>query len=169
MSEEKRNHPRLKVRVPVELRQETTETPIRGETADLSLGGFYIEMMFTLEIGTVLDITLQVDDSTLLAAGEVVTCDRTVGNGIRFTSMLPEDREDLERFLQAVEAKQQGTCRPRTRVSGPSCFDDHSCSSYSSVCSGNSTPQSHFSGSTHSAPICFSEEPSRAMTQTTRN
>ncbi len=107
MTEEKRNHPRLKVRVPVELRPEETETPIRGETADLSLGGFYIEMMFTLDIGTQVDITLQVGDSTLLAAGEVAACDRTVGNGVRFTSMLPEDREELERFLQAVEAKQQ--------------------------------------------------------------
>lgn len=112
MSEEKRNHPRLKVRVPVELRQEATETPIRGETADLSLGGFYIEMMFTLDLGTELDITLQVGDSTLLAAGEVVTCDRTVGNGIRFTSMLPEDREDLDCFLQSVEAKPQGDVPP---------------------------------------------------------
>jgi c-di-GMP-binding flagellar brake protein YcgR len=108
MSEEKRNHPRLKVRVPVELRPEATETPIRGETADLSLGGFYIEMMFTLEIGTQVDITLQAGDSTLLAAGEVVTCDRTVGNGIRFLRMLPDDREELDRFLQAVEAKQDG-------------------------------------------------------------
>jgi c-di-GMP-binding flagellar brake protein YcgR len=112
MAEEKRNYPRLKVRVPVELRQEATEAPIRGETADLSLGGFYIEMVFTLDIGTELDITLQVGDSTLLAAGEVVTCDRTVGNGIRFTSMLPEDREDLERFLQAVEAKERGDVPP---------------------------------------------------------
>jgi c-di-GMP-binding flagellar brake protein YcgR len=112
MPEEKRNHPRLKVRVPVELRPEATETPIRGETSDLSLGGFYIEMMFTLDIGTELDITLQVGDSTLLAAGEVVTCDRTVGNGIRFTSMLPEDREELERFLQAVEAQQKGGSPP---------------------------------------------------------
>lgn len=108
MTEEKRNHARLKVRVPVELRTEATETPIRGETADMSLGGFYIEMMFTLEIGTELDITLQIGDSTLLAAGEVVTCDRTVGNGIRFTRMLPEDHEELDRFLRAVEASHSG-------------------------------------------------------------
>ena len=107
MREEKRKHPRLKVRVPVELRPEASETPIRGETTDLSLGGFYIEMMFTLEIGTQLDITIQVGDSILLGTGEVVTCDRTVGNGIRFTSMLPDDREELDRFLQAVEAQQK--------------------------------------------------------------
>jgi len=108
MTEEKRNHPRLKVRIPVEVRTEAIETPIRGETADLSLGGFYIEMMFTLEIGTRLDITLQVGDATLLAAGEVVTCDRTVGNGIRFTRILPEDQEELDRFIQLVGAKQMG-------------------------------------------------------------
>jgi c-di-GMP-binding flagellar brake protein YcgR len=108
MTEEKRKHPRWKVRVPVELRPEASETPIRGETVDLSLGGFYVEMMFALEIGTQLDITLKVGDSILLATGEVVTCDRTVGNGIRFTRMLPDDRVELDRFLQAVEAQQKG-------------------------------------------------------------
>ncbi len=108
MSEERRKHPRLKVRVPVEMLTEASEAPIRGETADLSLGGFYIEMMFALEIGTLVDITLQVGNSTLLAVGEVVTCDRAVGNGIRFTRMLPDDCEELDRFLQAVGAQQKG-------------------------------------------------------------
>jgi hypothetical protein len=105
MSDDKRNHPRLKVRVPVELRAEGSGIPVRGETMDLSLSGFYIEMMFTLEIGTKLDITLQLGDSTLLAIGEVVTCDRTVGNGIQFVTMLREDQEELGRFLQALEAE----------------------------------------------------------------
>ena len=67
MSEEKRNHSRLKVCVPVEL-QPATGSPIRGKTADLSVTGFYIEMMFTLSLGTQVDIKLQVGDSTLLAA-----------------------------------------------------------------------------------------------------
>jgi c-di-GMP-binding flagellar brake protein YcgR len=107
MTEEKRKHPRLKVRVPVELRPEGSETPIRAETSDLSLGGFYIEMVFTLEIGTQLDIALRIGDSTLLALGKIATCDRTVGNGIQFMRMLPEDRGELDHFLQAAEAKQK--------------------------------------------------------------
>jgi c-di-GMP-binding flagellar brake protein YcgR len=115
MSEERRKHSRVKVRVPVELRTEAAETPLRVETSDLSLGGFYIEMMFTLEIGTQVDITLQVGDSTLLAVGEVVTCDRTVGNGIRFTRMLPDDREELDRFLEDIEAKQKADVPPEKR------------------------------------------------------
>ena len=45
----------------------------------------------------------------------------------------------------------------------------HSFPSYSSACSGNRSPQRCFPGSKHSAPICFSEEPSRATIQVTRN
>jgi len=112
MSEEKRKHPRHNVRVPVALRTETSETPIRGETADLSLDGFYIETMLTLDIGTQLDVTLQLGETTVLAAAEVATCDHTVGNGIRFTKMLPEDREELEHFLQAAEEAEQKTDIP---------------------------------------------------------
>ena len=106
ISVEKREHRRLKVRVPVELQPETTTSPMRTETADLSLSGLYVEMMFTLDLDTQLDIKLQLGGSTVLAVGKVATCDRTVGNGILFTRMLPEDREELRKFLQAVDTQQ---------------------------------------------------------------
>ena len=41
----RRKHPRLKVRVPIEFRPEGSGTLV-GATADLSLGGCYLEMMF---------------------------------------------------------------------------------------------------------------------------
>jgi PilZ domain len=88
-----------------------TESAIKGETADISLGGFYLPTMFTMAIGTELDITLQLGASPLPAIGRVVTCDRTVGNGIRFLRMLPEDREELRQFLQAAEAEQDSAPR----------------------------------------------------------
>ena len=104
MTEEKRHHARVKLRVPVELRT-PNQNPIRTETSDLSVSGFYVEMIFTLEVGTGLDITLRLGDATFVATGVVVTCDRTVGNGIRFTRILPEDKAELERFLQAAAAE----------------------------------------------------------------
>jgi len=55
--QDRREHPRVKVRVPVELRLEGSEVPISGATSDISLGGCYIEMMFTLARDTKLDIT----------------------------------------------------------------------------------------------------------------
>ena len=46
MEKEKRESNRVKMRVPVELQSEGSKGPIRTETADLSLTGFYVEMMF---------------------------------------------------------------------------------------------------------------------------
>jgi c-di-GMP-binding flagellar brake protein YcgR len=104
MKEEKRRHARVKIRVPVEMRT-PNENPIRAETSDLSVSGFYVEMLFTLEVGAQLDITLRLGDASVVAVGEVVTCDRTVGNGIRFTRILPDDKEELDRYLQAANAQ----------------------------------------------------------------
>lgn len=80
--------------------QGTRESPIRGATADLSLGGCYVETLFPLAIGTTLEVKLQVD-GTLLVLAEVVTCDPQVGYAIQFTKMLPEDIEELRAFLEA--------------------------------------------------------------------
>jgi hypothetical protein len=84
----------------MELRVEDSESPIRGATADLSLGGCYIETMFPFAIGTVLELKLQVD-GTLQVLAKVVTSDPQVGNGMEFTKMLPEDIEKLRAFLEA--------------------------------------------------------------------
>jgi len=53
-------------------------------------------------------MSLQLDE-TLLALGTVVTCDPQVGNGIKFTRMLPEDQEQLRAY---VEAAQQAKEKP---------------------------------------------------------
>lgn len=97
---EQREHQRVRVRVPIELLVGDSESPVRGATADLSLGGCYVETLFPLAIGTALELKLQVD-GTLLVRAEVVTCDPQVGNGIQFNKMLPEDIGELRAFLEA--------------------------------------------------------------------
>jgi c-di-GMP-binding flagellar brake protein YcgR len=56
--QERRQHSRTKVPVAVELQSERGSGPLRNKTADLSIGGLYVEMMFTLEVGTKLKIVL---------------------------------------------------------------------------------------------------------------
>ena len=102
---ERRGFHRLKLHIPVELYTEASESPIRGATADLSCGGCYIETIFPFPIGTELEMKLQLED-TLLVLGLVVTCDPQVGNGIRFTRILPEDVEQLRVFLEAAEKRE---------------------------------------------------------------
>ncbi len=101
MSTERREHQRFKLKVPVEIYPEDHETPFRGATTDLSLGGCYFESIFPFPVGTRLELKLQVDD-TLLILATVVTCDSQFGNGIRFDKILPEDLEQLEAFLNSV-------------------------------------------------------------------
>src|ERR1700690_640999 len=102
---DRRQYPRLKVGVPIELRPEGSEFPIRGATSDLSLGGCYVEMTFTFPVGTLLEISLALEEP-VLALATVVTCDTQVGNGIKFTKMLPEDQERLRVYLEAAEKSQ---------------------------------------------------------------
>ena len=99
---DRRNAPRFKIRVPVEFEVEGGSGPIRGATADLSAGGCYIETMFPFPIGTTLDLKLRLEN-TLLIVAVVVTCDPQVGNGIKFEKMLPEDLEELQKYLDSPQ------------------------------------------------------------------
>jgi hypothetical protein len=102
---ERREHHRLKIKVPIELYTENSSSPIRGATSDLSLTGCYIETIFPFPVGTQLEMKLQLE-GTLVLLGTVVTSDPQVGNGIHFTRMLPEDVEELRAFLEAAEKKE---------------------------------------------------------------
>jgi hypothetical protein len=99
---EKRDSARVNVKVPVELYAPDSEIPLRGATSDLSQSGCYIESIFPFPIGTILEMSLEVG-STVLALGTVVTCDPQVGNGIKFTKILPEDQEQLHAYIQAAQ------------------------------------------------------------------
>ena len=106
MDHDRREHPRVKVRVPVEIYTEGSDSPVRGATTDLSLGGCYVETVFPFPVGTSLELKLQVD-GTLLILATVVTCDPQVGNGIQFTKMLPEDIDELRVFVTNAQQNEQ--------------------------------------------------------------
>ena len=112
--QEHRKYPRSKVGVPVELKSEGAATPSRTETADLSLGGCYVEMSFTLQLGTKLDLVLWVDDEPVATKALVVTHHPQFGNGMEFHDMSAENKAKLERFLKKCEAEQ----KPEAKASG---------------------------------------------------
>jgi c-di-GMP-binding flagellar brake protein YcgR len=99
---ERRDHARIKVKIPVELHFENNDTPYRCATADLSPLGCYIETMFPFPVDTPVELKLEAN-ATLLILGKIVTSDPQVGNGIQFIKMLPEDIEELRSFLDAIQ------------------------------------------------------------------
>ena len=104
----RRECPRIKLSVPLEIQTDASASPLRTATADLSLSGCYIETIFPFPVGTNLDLQLSIETTVLIAA-TVVTCDPQVGNGIRFIRMLPEDEEALKAFLEAAQAQESGS------------------------------------------------------------
>jgi len=98
---ERRQNPRFKVSVPVEIHTESSAAPLHCATSDLSLGGCYIESMYPFPPGTCLDLKLEAS-GTLILSAKVVTCDPQFGNGIVFLRMLPEYRAALTKFLDQL-------------------------------------------------------------------
>jgi c-di-GMP-binding flagellar brake protein YcgR len=99
---ERRRHLRVKAAVEVELQLEKQAKPLRVRTTDLSLDGCYVEMMFTLEIGTKLKLAIRVNGAKVSIEGIVVSRDPQIGNGIQFTAMGAEDNVRLKNFLAAL-------------------------------------------------------------------
>jgi hypothetical protein len=85
-----------------ELLLEKQAAPFRIKTASLSLNGCYIPMMFTLEVGTKVKLSLWIKDAKISTEGLVVSRHLNVGNGIRFTGMVTDDNARLRGFLEAV-------------------------------------------------------------------
>jgi hypothetical protein len=102
--QERRRFPRVKTALALELRYSGCTAPVRATTSELSLGGCYIETMFTLDLGTELDIVIWLDDKKIAAKGVIATRYPQVGNGISITEIKPEDRAKLESFLKTQEA-----------------------------------------------------------------
>lgn len=100
---ERRRYPRLKAKIPVEIRC-SNSAPMRTSTDEVSLCGCYIETMFTLEVGTRLSLFLSCEDQKIATNAVVATKYPQVGNGIDFIDIAPEDRLKLGEFLAQLEA-----------------------------------------------------------------
>ena len=96
-NQDRRKHARFKIKVPIEFHPEGSKT-LRSATADLSLGGCYLEMMFTFPIGTILEISLQVGH-TVHAKAIVVSRELQVGNGIQFIDMDAKDQDTIRNYV----------------------------------------------------------------------
>lgn len=101
--EDRRRYPRVKARIPVELRSHAATAPMRTATDEISLCGCYIESMFTMDIGTKVELVFSLAGTKICGGGVVATKYPQVGNGIDFVSMAPEDRLKLHAFILELE------------------------------------------------------------------
>ena len=99
---DRRAHPRFKTVNSVEVHPEGQGAPIRARTADLSIGGCFIEMPNPLPKGTQIKISIWVKDTKLWANGRVVTSTPGFGIGVQFIEISEQDKNQLQEFLEST-------------------------------------------------------------------
>src|SRR5690349_21896694 len=102
-AKERRRFPRVKSAIALEVRYRGAVAPLRAMTSEVSLSGCYVETMFTLDIGTAIEIVMWLDGEKITAKGVIATKYPQVGNGIDIKEMTPEGRSKLEAFLKTQE------------------------------------------------------------------
>lgn len=79
---------------------------MRTATEEISVCGCYIETMFTIDVGTKLELVFSLESSKLTVQGVVATKYPQVGNGVEFLDMAASDRAKLSEFLANCEGSQ---------------------------------------------------------------
>jgi hypothetical protein len=101
-SQERRTQARAKCTNSAEIYPAGAAVPMRTRTADLSLGGCFLEMSNPLPKSTQVRIALWVKDFKIWANGEVVTSTPGFGIGVKFTEITDQDRSQLKEFLDTL-------------------------------------------------------------------
>ncbi len=94
---------RHKISLPLELRDERVNAPLRINATDVSGNGCYVETMQPLPLGTVLRLDFWLDSEHIKITAVVRTCDPGVGNGIEFTGMPPDTKERMQTYLDIID------------------------------------------------------------------
>jgi len=108
LGSDRRQHPRIKCFVAVEMRVEETQTPIWGNLANTSVGGCLVEMASPVKPGVKVEIGLWVPNGKIwvkgfILSGVVTRSGPATGVRVRFDAMLPAERESLREFLKFVQ------------------------------------------------------------------
>lgn len=107
-STDRRQHPRIKCFVAVELRVDEVQTPIWGNLANTSVGGCLVETASPVKPGAKVEIGLWVPNGKIwvkgfILSGVVTRSGPATGVRVRFDAMLPAERESLRQFLKFVQ------------------------------------------------------------------
>ena len=97
-TEERRTETRYHFMTQAEIVDLSTGTTIQARTADLSLGGCYVDTMSPLAVGAVVHVKLVRDKRVFEARARVNNSHPGVGMGLWFTEVLRQDQQALLEF-----------------------------------------------------------------------
>jgi len=105
---DRRQHPRIKCFVAVEMRVDDSQTPVWGNLSNTSVGGCLVETASPVPPGAKVEIGLWVPNGKIWVKGfalsGIVTRSRSAsGVRVRFDGMPAPERDNLRQFLKFVQ------------------------------------------------------------------
>lgn len=99
----RRKFHRHKISIPMEIRDERVNTPMRVQVTDVSGNGCYVETILPIPKATVLKVEFWMDEEKISASAIVRTCDPGVGMGIEFTGLQEETKQRVQKYLDRLD------------------------------------------------------------------
>jgi PilZ domain len=99
---EKRRSPRYRCQGSAHLRELSSGVATWATFTDISLHGCYVEATATYRIGSPIAMTIETNNFRVEATGEVRVAYPSLGMGIVFTGMSPENRDRLRELLRSL-------------------------------------------------------------------
>ena len=104
----RRRFARHRISIPMEIRDERVNTPMRVNATDMSGSGCYIETILPLPKDTTLRIEFWREEEKIVTTAVVRACDPGVGMGIEFIGLLEETRQRLQQYLDKIDPHGSG-------------------------------------------------------------
>jgi hypothetical protein len=79
-----------------------TNTRLSARTSEVGIGGCYVDAMNPFPVGTTVSVKILRDRGAFEAKGEVVYCDSTMGMGVAFAEIAPDQKLVLEDWLAEI-------------------------------------------------------------------
>jgi PilZ domain-containing protein len=102
---ERRRNLRFPFTATVEMTEYSTGAKIPGRTADLGLGGCYIDTLTPLPVGTEIKIKILKDNESFEAQAKVMFSQLGMGMGIAFLSAQPNQVRTFQKWIQEISGK----------------------------------------------------------------
>lgn len=99
---ERRRNLRFPFSAAVEMTESATGAKIHGRTADLGLGGCYIDTLTPLPVGAEIKLKILKEDESFEAHGRVMFSQMGMGMGIAFISAQPNQVRTFQKWIQAI-------------------------------------------------------------------
>lgn len=106
---ERRSTPRYALIATAEIFDPIGNIRLSGRTAEIGLGGCYVDALNILPKGTVIELSIQRDAGVLKTWGRVVYAHENIGMGVQFFDIAPEQQALLKEWLAELSSSEWTT------------------------------------------------------------